>query len=688
MTTNGLISMPRPRHFIHRADGTMTPLVALDELPDFIQIKNVPARLSVAETQGMTSLGLESRSLGSYQVDQDIYEAANPTEKGMSDRAAQPQSVAPTVTEEVSVSSASSSVDINVEEATDVQLSVDGWRRSVDKETSKAPTNKAPSIASTIRQSTRGPRRANSKASVATESRPYEPLTKGVLGRKEYCSHWIRKGECDFTQQGCIFKHVMPSLDKLEELGYRTYPRWFREAYDMTEDNRENFGRGPKPKPEPEPARHDQVPYRPQTPSMYNDLRGTYQAPMYGRPGPRSSYSVGGSRWPQDNYVPYQAGPIRGPPNGYQGMWNHQSQNVYGPRGPPFVNQQQGYRAQPQVAYPTAQYPHRPTYLYAPNQTPGKVVGAPPVVVQAPASASSPSLQQSSNTPQPMKVDSLFQRFDGLSPAARQSLTTPIGAAAQIVDSPVSQQAPNSPEHQILSRPPTANTFKDFSVMQPSQPIQYSESQTKPAAVQSVVSQQQTGSSKRGLYDGIPSVPGPRHTRRFVAPKQNNYQAPDANVETAKRQTGSHDVRKHTGVQDVKRNTTNQDVRKEQPAQNNAVRILTREKYPPQATSATSPVGTQTPSTSTLAQAAITTPTSTVDTNAQISKEQLDNAFPSASEKPAKPVVSRVRTSPRRHNVNGHGNGVSNSNGNGHSQANVKGRGRRMQSVDLVDLGT
>ncbi|MCJ1385666.1 hypothetical protein MMC17_008789 [Xylographa soralifera] len=685
MASTGLMSMPRPRHFIHRADGTMTPLVALDELPDFIQLKNVPARLSVAETQGMTSLGLESRSIGSYQVDQDLYEAANPTEKAMSDRTEQQGSVAQTVTEEFPASIAPSSVDVGVEEATDAQRSVDGWRRAINTESTKAPTTRAPSVASTIRQSTRGRRRATSRATIDRESRPYEPLTKGVLGRKEYCSHWIRKGECDFTQQGCIFKHVMPSLDKLEELGYRTYPRWFREAYDMTEENRENFGRGPKPKPEPEPVRHDPPQYRPQTPSVYNDLRSTYQAPMYGHGGPPSQFSAAGSRWPHDNYNRYQPAPIRGPPNGYQDMWNNSSQNVYGPRGPPFANQQQGYRAQPQVVYPTAQYPHRPTFLYAPNQLPSKAVGAPPIVVQGPTSG--PGLTQGGHAPQPMKVDSLFQRFDGLSTAARQNITTSVAAATKVVNTPAFQQAPSAPEHQILSRPPTANTFKDFSVMQPSQPSQSSESQTKPAVVQSIAPQQ-PGVSTRGLYDGIPSVPGPRHTRRFVAPKSNNYQAPDANVETAKRQTALQDVKKRTGIQEVRRNIGIQDVRKEQPAPTTAVRILTREKHPAQATSTASAAGTQTQSTSTIAQAAKTTPAETADTSAHtsnMSKEQIDNAFPSSGQKPANPVAPRVRTSPRRHNTNGHGNGNGNGNSNGH--VNVKGRGRRMHSVDLVDLG-
>lgn len=57
----------------------------------------------------------------------------------------------------------------------------------------------------------------------------YNPTTPGVLGQKVYCTHWMRTGECDFTQQGCMFLHSMPDLDTLELLGFRSYPRWFRE---------------------------------------------------------------------------------------------------------------------------------------------------------------------------------------------------------------------------------------------------------------------------------------------------------------------------------------------------------------------------------------------------------------------------------------------------------------------------
>ena len=60
-------------------------------------------------------------------------------------------------------------------------------------------------------------------------SQRYNPTTPGVLGQKVYCTHWMRTGECDFTQQGCMFLHAMPDLDTLELLGFRSYPRWFRE---------------------------------------------------------------------------------------------------------------------------------------------------------------------------------------------------------------------------------------------------------------------------------------------------------------------------------------------------------------------------------------------------------------------------------------------------------------------------
>ena len=53
-----------------------------------------------------------------------------------------------------------------------------------------------------------------------------------TIGEKVYCSHWLRYGECSFTQTGCLYKHVMPiNLQVLEALGLRDLPDWFRKAH-------------------------------------------------------------------------------------------------------------------------------------------------------------------------------------------------------------------------------------------------------------------------------------------------------------------------------------------------------------------------------------------------------------------------------------------------------------------------
>ncbi|KAH6881325.1 hypothetical protein BKA58DRAFT_297109, partial [Alternaria rosae] len=48
--------------------------------------------------------------------------------------------------------------------------------------------------------------------------------------KKEYCTHWMKTGECDWTAIGCKFKHEMPGIKKLRELGFvRGIPKWWKE---------------------------------------------------------------------------------------------------------------------------------------------------------------------------------------------------------------------------------------------------------------------------------------------------------------------------------------------------------------------------------------------------------------------------------------------------------------------------
>lgn len=62
------ISLPRPAHFLRRTDGTITPLVAVDELPAFLHIVGVSRLLTKAQTEGLISVGTLPRSSKLYAV--------------------------------------------------------------------------------------------------------------------------------------------------------------------------------------------------------------------------------------------------------------------------------------------------------------------------------------------------------------------------------------------------------------------------------------------------------------------------------------------------------------------------------------------------------------------------------------------------------------------------------------------
>lgn len=70
---------PRPAYFVARKDGTLTPLIAVDELPDSLRIIGVPASITPAATLNMMSLGVVDRSQHKYTIEtSDISSGSNP----------------------------------------------------------------------------------------------------------------------------------------------------------------------------------------------------------------------------------------------------------------------------------------------------------------------------------------------------------------------------------------------------------------------------------------------------------------------------------------------------------------------------------------------------------------------------------------------------------------------------------
>ena len=59
----------RPQFFCTRPNGTVTPLIAVDELPMHVSIHGVSRSLSANDTQGMTSLGTVNGRNQTYIVE-------------------------------------------------------------------------------------------------------------------------------------------------------------------------------------------------------------------------------------------------------------------------------------------------------------------------------------------------------------------------------------------------------------------------------------------------------------------------------------------------------------------------------------------------------------------------------------------------------------------------------------------
>lgn len=58
---------------------------------------------------------------------------------------------------------------------------------------------------------------------------PYPSGIEPDPSKKVFCSHWIKTGECGYMEQGCRYKHEMPSIDRLREIGFTQVPKWWKE---------------------------------------------------------------------------------------------------------------------------------------------------------------------------------------------------------------------------------------------------------------------------------------------------------------------------------------------------------------------------------------------------------------------------------------------------------------------------
>jgi hypothetical protein len=208
----------RPQFFVTRQNGTMIPLIAADELPSTVSIRGVPRLLSPHDISGMTSIGTFNSRHRQYVVEDMNTARGFQPHRGMPDKSLYSFGFAPP----------GRRVDQGLFHSNQDSLVPTPPRAFGIEE-------QPPSSAKPISIPTAAPVEAGSTASLPPfhHNVPDLPIHHST-GVKEYCSYWLRHGECDYAQQGCLYKHEMP-LDRtaLERLGYRDIPRWYREKHGL-----------------------------------------------------------------------------------------------------------------------------------------------------------------------------------------------------------------------------------------------------------------------------------------------------------------------------------------------------------------------------------------------------------------------------------------------------------------------
>ncbi|KAJ5086807.1 hypothetical protein NUU61_008114 [Penicillium alfredii] len=191
-----------PKFFCTRPSGTLTPLVAVDELPPHVSVRGVPRNLTPNDTQGMTSCGLAAPRAGPWVVEGVPLPPTAPRALAKQENLTELQNLLVNIIHENSISSP--------------------LRLAVENILYRAPDFFYPAERTVNKMSAQVPAfNGNNKQ-------------QAYNAKKEYCSYWIRHGECDYQQQGCLYKHEMPTDPAmLEKLGLRDIPRWYREKYNV-----------------------------------------------------------------------------------------------------------------------------------------------------------------------------------------------------------------------------------------------------------------------------------------------------------------------------------------------------------------------------------------------------------------------------------------------------------------------
>jgi hypothetical protein len=209
--------------------GPLVPLIPVDLLPEWLEIKGVPRSLELGQTENMTNLGAFHRPANPIFAIRIVSESEAP---------ADPAPVRVASTSISSVHDQPQQPQQQPQQHLDVSPAGE-HSRPPSAQGSTGSLTSVPSSSSDNNETA-------SLASLGLLNLPYPtpypgggrggPLSskgkhtkggKNAMKNGGYCKYWCRTGKCDYGR-GCIYKHHMPeNLEGLHKVGLREYPPWW-----------------------------------------------------------------------------------------------------------------------------------------------------------------------------------------------------------------------------------------------------------------------------------------------------------------------------------------------------------------------------------------------------------------------------------------------------------------------------
>lgn len=224
---------PRLYYFISRSNGTFVPLIPADEFPYSVRLAGVPRAMKIEHSCGMSHVGTHAFTGQLFQLEpvdaaQHIIDRINTSHINPSSAKQHPATSEPILYQSEQGRPATRPPprsEPSVPQQLPVSATATTWRRVDDATSAKSQEI----IDNIIAQGSHPPAHKPETALKICRTPSSSPKSSYEQKDKIYCSYWIRSGECDYTQQGCRYKHEMPDKATLASIGFRTVPRWWQE---------------------------------------------------------------------------------------------------------------------------------------------------------------------------------------------------------------------------------------------------------------------------------------------------------------------------------------------------------------------------------------------------------------------------------------------------------------------------